>query len=281
MNLTIEGLQFKDDEHGTALNGNMYGGMNIKVIPLGFSDNIQCIKVKASEIYNEVELWKNMCKVSRYYDCKVVCNFHNCQFIVDPGSSPDLIDKYISIITNYRLLTFGPDAPTITNKYLKYVDSYFSSSRTIDSLYKKIEEERKKIGNLLYDVFASDVKDVIDMNEFRPGTPKVVKKNVNAILKMLIGINDKAKQKYVVDFNWKLGDYNGSSNKMTRYLAGENIFQYWLSTLKEMEGNYGENFNIVGKYIKKYLKDKLKLDGEKFEDTILSHFIQCYLINHC
>jgi len=270
----VVGVQYKNDEHSQALATVIYAKMNMLVIGLEEAKHISAIVVRCSDFHNIVEVWKELCHAAQYFNCKMICWHHNCQFIVYPDSDENLIDEWAYYIIDYRLLKFGPYAPIKKKSYEAFCDAYSSSNRALNRLYKEIKEQKKKRASIIYDRFAFDVKDEIGMSDIDAGTPKVVEKNINAILKMVIGIHDKSKEKYLSDFKYDLSDnYTwccGPNNR--KFKVQDYLFEEWLDSIDEMKGNYGENYEIAALYIKKYLMKKLGMDEEKFQDTYYNYF---------
>lgn len=275
INFKVKGIQYKNDEHGKELSTTTYKSMNILVIPLVEAKHISSIVVSCSDIHNIVEVWKELCNAAQYFNCKMVCWHHDCQFVVNPDSNPNLIDDWASYIIDYRLLHFGPDEPKITEEYMDFNNSYSATERTLSRLYKEMKEAKQKRAKVIFNRFASNIEDKIKPEEFRPGTPKVVKKYANQVLKMVLGILDKSKEKYLIDFKYNMSNnftYTiGPNNR--KFRVQDYLFEEWLDSLEELKGNYGENFEIIADYTKKYLMKKLEFDDYKFQDTYYSYFI--------
>lgn len=275
---TIKGIQYKHDEHSTPLSPT-YKGFNMLVIPLSEAKSISNIVVECAEVYNIVEVWHELCNASKYFNCKMTCWHHDCQFIVNPESDPKIITGWAYDIIEHRLLTFGPEAPKLTKEYITFSNRYNSIDTTINDLYAEINIQKQKKASLVYDRFASNIEDTIDMKDIDPGTPKVVKRSINRILKMLIGICKKSNEKYLIDFEYELGNVTGHSPNSRKFRVRDHIFQEWLDSLDDMKGNYGHNFELVAEYIQKYLMKKLNLEFDRFQYTWY-HYLIILLKNH-
>lgn len=274
VNFEVVGVQYKDDNHSKSLS-SIYNKMNVLVIGLEEAKHISTIVVRCSDFYNILEVWQQLCHTAQYFNCKMACWHHSCQFIAYPDSDEKLIDEWAYYIIDYRLLKFGPYAPIKKKSYEEFCDSYSSANRAINRLYREIKEQEKKRADIIYNRFASDVKAEIDMADIDAGTPKIVKKNINAILKMIIGIHDKSKEKYLADFRYDMSDnftYTCGPNSR-KWRVQDYLFNEWLDSMNELKGNYGENYEIAAEYIKKYLMKKLGMNEEKFQDTYYSYYL--------
>lgn len=271
INFTVKGIQYKKDKHSEKLSST-YENLNILVIPSEDFNNIKAIVVSCSKYHNIVEVWKELCNASKYFNCNMICWFNDCQFVVNPNSNPDLIDNWASYIIEYRLLVFGPYSPKKNKTYEKFNDSYKAVERSVNRIYRELKEAKRKKANLLYNMFACDIKDEIKPEEFSPGTPKVVKKHVNEILKMIIGINSGKKEKYLIDFDYDLSKCIAYSPNGRKNNVKETLFLEWIDSLEDMKGNYGNNFDIAICYIDKYLLNKLRLSEDEYNNTNYKYF---------
>lgn len=271
----VEGIQYKSDEHSNAMSLD-YKNFNPYVIGISDARDISCIKVSTSDINSIIEVWHGICNLAKYMDCKIVCWHHDCQFLAYPDSDPTLLDgDWAYYVIDYRLLHFGPYEPKKNKTYEEFNDNYRHANEALNNLYRQIEEAKKKKANIIYNRFASNVKDEIKPKEFSPGTPKIVKKYVNDILKMTIGILSKSNEKYLIDFKYELGNNSNISYGPNgrKFRVQDTLFVEWLDSLSDMHGNYGQNYEIAASYVDRYLKKKLKLSEEEYEKTYYSYII--------
>lgn len=273
INFEVVGVQYKTQKHCQPLK-DIYNKMNVLVIGLEEAKHISTIVVKCSDFHNIVEMWKQLCETAAYFNCKLVCWHHDCQYIAYPDSDSNLVNLWSSYIIEYHLANFGPYAPDRKKSYQVFCDGYTSTARQLNVLYRQIEEVKKKRAELVYDRFASGIEDEIDMKDIDPGTPKVVKKNINAILKMTIGILDKSKEKYLVDFQYKFADdstYKCGLNAR-KFSTQDHLYMEWIDYIEELKGNYVKNYEIAAAYINRYLMKKLNMTEEQYKDTYYSYF---------